>query len=685
VSVINPQAKPTEFAPQLKNLEAPSPGGNNYKNFLNQQKIKSAKLYPPTHNKTDAIILGEAENPQIMDEMGMRKYIAQIDQESIYNGGTPLDNTMALSSKYLLASVNSFLWAWNLEGDSNLFVDEHGSTYTISFAEFGKDYIVDPAVESPFDPKLLYIPNQDRFIFLFLSGRKPTDSKIIVGFSSTNDPRDPWYVYKIEGNPRGVDQWSDFPMIGYDNENMYLSINLLKANTSWQLGFKGSIVWQLPLSDGFSGDSNLTVDMYDNILFKGTNIRNLTPVQNNNQDITLSKPNGEFTFLSNRNFDISNDSLFLFRIFKDQATTDFTILPKPYGMPPNGIQADDNPNIETDGLQTNDARFLGAVRYRTSQGDEFIEFVGNTKDFSTGRAAIYHGKLPVETSSLSLKSEIIGVDSLDFGYPNIVYVNNGQNCYEGTLIAFNHTSFTTPAGVSVIRHSNRDGYSDIIRLKDGDDYVRRLSGSYERWGDYFGIQSVPNHPNQVFTSGFYGTDKRSSSTWFSKLLVSDSLKMNVVIDRSFSPNFISSVTFDIEVANGYPDYLYQWSDGSTGVSNTINITEEGIHSVTITDQKGCAVTEVVSISSPGVTSNILFPNPVVDEFKVTFNLEKDTQASFVIYDMAGRQVAYLGKQTVKKGDNLFSFSARPLLKGSYVILIQDDEDNTIVRKSFVKL
>lgn len=684
VSVIDPKDQPTEYAPLLKNLEAPNPGGNGYKQFLNQQKVKSAQMNQSRQGNADGIKYGDLPTPVILDSMKMRKYIAQIDLEDIYNGGTPLDNTMALSNDYLLASVNSFLWAYDVTGDSNLFVDEFGSTYTISFAQFGKDYIVNPNVEFPFDPKLLYIPERDRFIFLFLSGRQPSDSKTIVGFSSTNDPRDPWYVYMIPGNPRGVDQWSDFPMVGYDNDNMYLSLNLLKANTSWQLGFQGSIVWQLPMDEGFGGDTALNTVLYDDITYGGNNIRNLTPVQASTNSLAAEKG---LTFFSNRNFDIQNDSLFVVEINRGNQDKDIYTLSLPinYGVPPNGIQADDDPNDLTDGLQTNDARFLSAISYMNSSNQKCYEFVGNSKDFGTLRSGIYHGKI-IQKESLKknpeISADIITIDSLDFGYPNISYVNNGKGCYEGSLIAFNHTSATEFAGVSAIRHSFIDGYSKIIRLKSGDDYVRRLNGSYERWGDYFGMQTLPNDPSQVYTAGFYGTDKKSSSTWFTHLAVSDTNVMtnSQIVNKGDYFNCYSEV--NLITQNGFAPYTYSWSNGVTSSHNIINFCEG--FTVTVTDAKNCT-SEIASPPIDVKSGDVLYPNPVTDRMTVGFRIAKNTLGNFGIYDVSGSLIVNLGSQNVLEGKNEFSFSALPLQKGAYILIIKDINDEIIIQKPFVKL
>ena len=689
VSVINPRNKPTSFAPLLKSLEAPKPGGKSYSNFINKQKQKSATLFPVKNQRsTSSTIYGNSPDPVKVKEMGMRSYIAQIDLEGIYTGGTPLDNTICMSNNYLLASVNTFLWAYDIIGDSNLFVDEKGSTYNISFTEFGKDYIKNPGTESPFDPKLAYIPKYDKYVFTFLSGRTSTDSKIIIGFSTSNDPRDPWNVYMLPGNPRGLNQWTDFPMFGFDKNDIYYSINILRENASWQEGFEGSIIWQIPMEEGFNGNSALNTTMYDDILYNGTKIRNLTPVQPADS-ASLTKVG--MTFLSNRNFDIQNDSLFYLDIDKEKKLTIKTIqLPTPYGMPPNGIQADDDPNDLTDGLQTNDSRFLGATRYYNSQGDLVTEFVGNTKDFNTGRAGVYHGilKESLLNSGLEVFSNTIGVDSLDFGYPNIAYVNNGKGCYEGTLIAFNHTSFSTNAGISAIRHSNNldsPGYSNIIRLKEGDGPVKRINGSYERWGDYFGIQTVPSRPNEVYTAGFYGTSTNSSSTWFNHLMVSESNIMAVNIDQTVTTDlFIKNSAFiDVSANYGYEPYTFNWSDGSIGNRNQIDLFIT--NSVTISDSKGCQITEEFSPINLPSSSPLIFPNPTLDRLCLTFTVSYESTGSFGIYDLAGQLIKDFGNLRILKGDNEFTISTRPLLPGNYILIIKDDTGNNITQQSFIKL
>jgi hypothetical protein len=426
----------------------------------------------------------------------------------------------------------------------------------------------------------------------------------------------------IPGNPRNVDQWTDFPMFGYDSTHIFYSINLLQEGQSWQAGFKGSIIWQVNMDEGFGGADSLNLTMYDNITYNGTLVRNLTPVQPGHRNET---PNG-MLFISNRNFDLQNDSLFTIEMVPDNGDYNVEIktyqLPKNYGMPPNGLQANDDPNDDTDGLQTNDSRYLGATHYVNLNNEHIIEFVGNTKNFDNARSGIYHGIIrnADNIQSNNISAEIISVDSLDFGYPNITYLNSVTVDKDGTIITFNHTSMTTNAGVSAVYHSIDSGYSNLIRLKEGENYVDRLAGSYERWGDYFGLQTDPDNPSRAYASGFYGTINRSSSTWFNEI---------------YAPN-------------------------------------------------GSFHTNVEEPKNTEIKAN-LFPNPVQSHVSVNFELPQPEVISYTIYNYNGQVVTYLGQQQAKEGWNNFTFTSAPLASGSYYLIISDSQHNQIARKAFVKL
>lgn len=622
---VNPREIQPAYAPKLESLEAPSPDGPSYKSFVLKQKQISSTQYPRKQSSVSYKSQATAPDPHI--EKGLMMYRKALypngDTTLPAGGGSPLDNTMAVSNNgILMGSVNSNVWAYDLNADTAMFKNNDGYAKTISFIQFAKPGVnIDPS-EFPFDPKLVYDPIHDRFILIFLSGRGPSDSKNVVGFSSTNNPLDPWHFYQITGNPNGVNEWTDYPAFALTENELFLTINLIEQGVSWQQGFRGSIIWQVKLEDGYQGKSTLTTHLWKDIKYGGKLIRNLNPIKG------AHKPMGpNMYFISNRNFDVQNDSIFLVEVTdsiggSSSLNVKLGKLDEKYGMPPNGRQQDTDASNASSGLQTNDARWLGGFLLNNE-----IQFVGNTKNFTNGNAGIYHGFIKnVNSSSPTFTGKIISVDSLDFGYPNIAYVGTNPAKDKNSIIAFNHSSKTTHPGMSAVYYSNSGDYSNIVRLKEGEGYVNKHSSptglnSYERWGDYFGLQRIFNEPGKVWAAGFYGLKTNQSNTWFSKV--------------SLTP----------------------------GVSDN-------------SDEKSAA------FNQSKVESN-LYPNPFIDRFTVDFYLENEEDLQFRILDLKGAEVVHLGTARGTKGANRFSFSMEPLTRGMYFLKIVSG-DKELVTKQIVK-
>ena len=625
INTFSPRTSQPIYSPKLENLEAPSPDGDSYKSFLIRQKQKSQALFPrkaqtTPSNKADQI----ANAPYIHQSLMMYRKSPWPtgDTNMIYGGGNPLDNTMAISNDgILMGSVNSSIWAYDLAADTTMFKNASGYTRKISFTEFASPDVSIGPNEFPFDPKLIYDPNNDRFILIFLSGRGPSDTKNVIGFSSTNNPLDDWHVYEITGNPQNTNHWTDYPAFAITDDELFLTVNLIEDGVSWQEGFRGSIIWQVELEDGYNGASSLDVELWDNIKYDGKLIRNLNPIKG------ADGPMGpNMYFISNRNFDVQNDSLFLVEVTDNIAsgnsslTIELGILDLPYGLPPNGRQQDTDVSVTESGLQTNDARWLGGFLL-----DDEIQFVGNSINFTNGNPAIYHGFIKNLSGTKSFTGNIISVDSLDFGYPNIVFTGTNTATEREAIIAFNHTSLTSFPGTSAIYYNNQGNYSPIIRLKEGEDYVNKHGSptglnSYERWGDYFGMQRVFDEPGNVWTAGFYGAKTRKSNTWFSKL----------------------------------------------GKLAPVSIDEKNIQTIDFSD-----------------FNTNLYPNPVYDRVHVDFTLDKAQQLQFRLIDINGKLVAHLGNSSGKKGLNQFSFSPDPLAAGTYILQIKVGNE-TLVSKQFIK-
>jgi len=110
----------------------------------------------------------------------------------------------------------------------------------------------------PFDTKVLYDTSSDRFFAVTLGGTSSPDSWILVAVSASSDPTGPWNKWAIDADRdndlQQFDNWADFPGVGLDGNNLYVSANMFSNNDFFQYGK----IWVLPKAQLLSGSSSIT-------------------------------------------------------------------------------------------------------------------------------------------------------------------------------------------------------------------------------------------------------------------------------------------------------------------------------------------------------------------------------------------------------------------------------------------
>lgn len=495
--VINMGKINSVWRPILNTIEMPTPDADQTR--LKEIKSELQKKYPvkttsgQQYNKTSHSSSGTAKLPVLNRNF----------EGNLQNSGVPMDNDMAISNGGKVISVtNALIFIYDVNTNTLLKampLDTFGKGFGLNFAKY--------------DPKVIYDPIADRFIITYLNGFYSTSTYITVAFSQTNDPMGNWNLYAIPGNPHSLAQWSDYPMISITEKDYFLTINLLRNGQPWQTGFVETLIWQIGKDKGYNGQA-ITSTMYNNIEFDGRKIRNLCPAKGGDE---IKSPN--MYFMSNRNLAANNDSLFLVEVTNTQesglATLTAKMIKSPvsYFVPPNARQAN---NLF---LQTNDSRILGAYFHNNQ-----IQFVQNTLDTFTGHSAIFHGVVSNLSASIpTVKAHLISDTALDLGYPNISYcgtniTHTGLSEPENeSIISFSHSSPTVFAGVSAVYYDNEGNYSEVLRIKNGDNYIDYLPGAYERWGDYAGSQRKYNEPGKVWMAGTFGQSNKKYGTWIAEL------------------------------------------------------------------------------------------------------------------------------------------------------------------------
>ena len=644
-----------DFGAQLIHLEAPNPDGDSYRSFLMRQKIESKSYYQNAEHYRQERQERNAPQP-IIEEEGF------IPTRRMSNGsiqtliaGIPSDNTCAISKDgIVLIGVNSHIYAYDTKTDSAVF-----ETHSIPLNEV---YSSTPTLGNFYDPKVLYDPENDRFVLTFLRGSTPISSRVIMCFSSTNNPADPWHVYELPGNPLDNNRWTDFPCLSITSDKVYYTANLIIPNVSWQEGFDGSIIWEMDKSPAYEGANDIQATLYHDIKFDNRFVRNLHPV--NGADGTAD----ELILLSNRNFDIINDTIFFLKL--NNGVLDIQALKTnlPYGVPPNARQADTDISDPTMGLQTNDARVLAAILF-----DDELQFVGNTIDPATGFSAIYHGTITWEDGYV-VSGQIIGDPILDFAYPNIAWSGN-ENCDREVIINFLYSSPTVFPGSAVLYMSNEREYSDYLVIKEGENIVDRLPGGYERWGDYTGLQRRFDFPGSVYSFTYHTFQNMRNSGFGVEIHSPDTSAMSVNLSLT-QDAMLCGNTLQASVDGGIEPYTYYWNNNLTPQDSSFGpfcLNEE--ISCTVIDARGCSK-RVTFTSDFEIESGSLsiFPNPAYEQFAAVFSLESDAVVEANLYDSSGKLIKELILKEAKSGLNQLIFSIETLAQGVYHLVILANGD-----------
>lgn len=488
----------------LKHIEAPKPGTNTLRAELAKKKLDIMKKYPRAASSSKAAT-------------GASPIIGHNFEGNIFNG-IPNDNDMAISRDSIIVSVtNSRIYMFNGNTGEQLFLR--------SLHLFSSELDI---LGSKYDPKVIYDPNNDRFVMVYLCGYTWETSKIVIAFSQTSDPTGDWNLYYLPGNPLENESWSDYPVIGMSGKDLYIGINTFLNGSQNNSGFVETCLWQVGLKEGYIG-FELNTNYYSDILPQSKKIFNICPIS------AAAESEAENMYLlSNRNTDAENDTVFLLevtgRVSDPNAQLEVTTLhaDQPYVLP---VPADQPANQWFD---TNDSRVLGGYLLNGR-----IYFVQSCTDPSNGRAAIYHGVIDNVSGNPSMVSRIYSQSDLDYGFPNISW--SGQTVGdEQSIISFNHCSNDVYGGFSALHVDGGLNASDRVQIKEGLAIVNVLGDTIERWGDYSGSQRMFNQPGVVWAVGSFGTQQGGHGTWISQI---------------FSPDVATSTGFESSEANAsiYPN------------------------------------------------------------------------------------------------------------------------------------
>ena len=80
-----------------------------------------------------------------------------------------------------------------------------------------------------FDPKVVYDPSRDRFVFVSMANAERQDSALLMAVSETGDPAGDWSSVLVPIDPSGPGQqgiWLDYPSLGFSADKVTVQVNL---------------------------------------------------------------------------------------------------------------------------------------------------------------------------------------------------------------------------------------------------------------------------------------------------------------------------------------------------------------------------------------------------------------------------------------------------------------------------
>jgi hypothetical protein len=490
--------------------------GINHPGSAEKEAIKALKAGKALQKDKDPapLLFEDAGDPESAAPVRLRHF-----EGNQYNNWFPPDNTIAISqSGFIVSIVNSNLRFLNESGA--LLLNQSLGTF---FSNLGlTDFF--------YDPRVLYDPDQNKFIIVARHSNTPADNKVVVSFSKTENPTQGWWTYTFDGNFLGNNTWFDFPSIGVSGEDLFISGNLFNPNNT----FNQAVILQIDKQPGFVG-GNIAWEYFNNVTNGfGTSAFTVVPVSFGFQGsygpgiylVSTTSSGGNHAHL----YDITGNVEDQQEIFAYQIATTFY-----------APAADANQQSTQKRLDVGDCRVVSAF-----YADGIIHYA-HLIDIGGGYAGFRYNRMNVGMNSISFTN--YGQQLLDHAYPAIAPIGAGPGA-KSVVVAFARSSSGSFPECRAVSFDENMSPSASISVKTGESFINVNAENIQRWGDYSGISRKHGAPNPiVWMSGCYGKANNTYGTWIAEL----SLDPNASVEEA--PKISESLVFPNPV---YDEFTLEW-------------------------------------------------------------------------------------------------------------------------------
>jgi hypothetical protein len=406
------------------------------------------------------------------------------------NTSIPPDTQGAAGPNHVMTTLNTQVRIQNKAG---------GNLSTVSLDGF---WASTGAVD-PFDPKLLYDPFANRWIFVAVSSAQDAASSVLIGTSQTNDPTGNWDLFREDADAADT-VWADYPSVGFNKDWIVVTVNMF---TNAGNNFTGMDIYAFKKADLYAGGPATFTRFSDTSLSAFTQAPAITYDNTLATMYLVEDFNGNF--MNNGFIRVSTitGSVGAEVYTAGSGITAFVGVPFTWGnTAPGGVDNDFAPQQGSSELiQVNDSRMLSLV-YRNGSlwaaQTAFLPAVGVT------RSAVQWWQfqpsagptLPPTLQQFGRVDDSTG--TMFFAFPSLAV--NAQN---DVLIGYSTFAANQFAGSAFSFRAAGDPISTLrsgVPLKAGEaSYFKTFGGSLNRWGDYSNTVVDPANHLDFWTIQMY--------------------------------------------------------------------------------------------------------------------------------------------------------------------------------------
>lgn len=363
---------------------------------------------------------------------------------------------------------------------------------------------------SVFDPKVLYDPYGERWIFTACSDPRNAASSLLMGVSATDDPTGRWHLFRVDADDENV-VWADYPSIGFNKSWIVLQLNMFTVSGSL---FSRSHVYVFDKGDLYrGGDGRFT-------LFERTGIGDTqspaTTYERNDPNLYLVRAASAAAG--------GGSSLQIFTVSgtaSEPALSDGPVVPAPVAWSPAVPGREDfAPQLGSgDQIQNGDAR-MQSVAYRDG------------RIWATHHVFLPAGGTPVRSVvrwyELTPEGRVVQHGSIEhprrfYAYPSIAVNERGD-----TLVGYSRFSDGQYASANFSFRYAADPpgtmRADTVIRRGRAPYLKTFGGSRNRWGDYSATVVDPVNDADFWTIQEYAAAPRAGDdrwgTWWARIAAS---------------------------------------------------------------------------------------------------------------------------------------------------------------------